>query len=299
MEQIYDVLIIGSGPAGMTAAIYGKRAGLSVAVLEGNYINGGQILNTYEVDNYPGLPGISGLDLADKFKEHAASHGAEFLRGKAESVSTRKEDFRCRTLVIASGAVHRKLGVPGEETLNGMGVSYCATCDGAFFRDKTVAVVGGGDVAVEDAIFLARGCRKVYVIHRRDQLRAAKTLQDSLFATEGVEMYWNGVVTRIDGENKVQRITVENTKTGESQELEVDGVFIAVGITPDTGFVKDFVELDSQGYIIAGEDGKTSVPGVFAAGDVRTKQLRQVITAAADGANCITSAEEYLRENPV
>ena len=308
MEQIYDVLIIGSGPAGMTAAIYGKRAGLSVAVLEGNYINGGQILNTYEVDNYPGLPGISGLDLADKFKEHAASHGAEFLRGKAESVSlegnikvvhTRKEDFRCRTLVIASGAVHRKLGVPGEETLNGMGVSYCATCDGAFFRDKTVAVVGGGDVAVEDAIFLARGCRKVYVIHRRDQLRAAKTLQDSLFATEGVEMYWNGVVTRIDGENKVRRITVENTKTGESQELEVDGVFIAVGITPDTGFVKDFVELDSQGYIIAGEDGKTSVPGVFAAGDVRTKQLRQVITAAADGANCITSAEEYLRENPV
>ena len=308
MEQIYDVLIIGSGPAGMTAAIYGKRAGLSVAVLEGNYINGGQILNTYEVDNYPGLPGISGLYLADKFKEHAASHGAEFLRGKAESVSlegnikvvhTRKEDFRCRTLVIASGAVHRKLGVPGEETLNGMGVSYCATCDGAFFRDKTVAVVGGGDVAVEDAIFLARGCRKVYVIHRRDQLRAAKTLQDSLFATEGVEMYWNGVVTRIDGENKVQRITVENTKTGESQELEVDGVFIAVGITPDTGFVKDFVELDSQGYIIAGEDGKTSVPGVFAAGDVRTKQLRQVITAAADGANCITSAEEYLRENPV
>ena len=307
MEQIYDVLIIGSGPAGMTAAIYGKRAGLSVAVLEGNYINGGQILNTYEVDNYPGLPGISGLDLADKFKEHAASHGAEFLRGKAESVSlegnikvvhTRKEDFRCRTLVIASGAVHRKLGVPGEETLNGMGVSYCATCDGAFFRDKTVAVVGGGDVAVEDAIFLARGCRKVYVIHRRDQLRAAKTLQDSLFATEGVEMYWNGVVTRIDGENKVQRITVENTKTGESQELEVDGVFIAVGITPDTGFVKDFVELDSQGYIIAGEDGKTSVPGVFAAGDVRTKQLRQVITAAADGANCITSAEEYLREIP-
>ena len=201
--------------------------------------------------------------------------------------------------MIASGAVHRKLGVPGEETLNGMGVSYCATCDGAFFRDKTVAVVGGGDVAVEDAIFLARGCRKVYVIHRRDQLRAAKTLQDSLFATEGVEMYWNGVVTRIDGENKVQRITVENTKTGESQELEVDGVFIAVGITPDTGFVKDFVELDSQGYIIAGEDGKTSVPGVFAAGDVRTKQLRQVITAAADGANCITSAEEYLRENPV
>lgn len=308
MEQIYDVLIIGSGPAGMTAAIYGKRAGLSVAVLEGNYINGGQILNTYEVDNYPGLPGISGMDLADKFKEHAVSHGAEFLRGKVESVSledtikvvhTRKEDFRCRTLVIASGAVHRKLGVPGEDSLNGMGVSYCATCDGAFFRDKTVAVVGGGDVAVEDAIFLARGCKKVYVIHRRDQLRAARTLQDSLFATEGVEMCWNSIVTRIDGENKVQSIGVENTQTGESQELEVDGIFVAVGITPDTGFVKGFVELDAQGYIVAGEDGKTNIPGVFAAGDVRTKQLRQVITAAADGANCITSAEEYLREHSI
>ena len=169
MEQIYDVLIVGSGPAGMTAAIYGKRSGLSVAVLEGNYINGGQILNTYEVDNYPGLPGISGLDLADKFKEHAVSHGAEFVRGKAERVTlegdikvvhTRKEEFRCRTLIIAAGAVHRKLGVPGEETLNGMGVSYCATCDGAFFRDKTVAVVGGGDVAVEDAIFLARAAER-------------------------------------------------------------------------------------------------------------------------------------------
>lgn len=305
MEQIYDVLIIGSGPAGMTAAIYGKRAGLSVAVLEGNYINGGQILNTYEVDNYPGLPGISGLDLADKFKDHAVSHGAEFLRGKVESVTleesvkvihTRKEDFRCRTLVIASGAVHRKLNVPGEDSLNGMGVSYCATCDGAFFRDKTVAVVGGGDVAVEDAIFLARGCKKVYVIHRRDQLRAAKTLQDSLFATEGVEMCWNSIVTRIEGENKVQHIAVENKKTGETQQLDVDGIFIAVGITPDTDFVKGFVELDPQGYIVAGEDGKTNVPGVFAAGDVRTKPLRQVITAAADGANCITSAEEYLRE---
>lgn len=306
MEQIYDVLIVGSGPAGMTAAIYGKRAGLSVAVLEGNYINGGQILNTYEVDNYPGLPGISGLDLADKFKEHAVSHGAEFVRGKAERVTlegdikvihTRKEEFRCRTLIIAAGAVHRKLDVPGEETLNGMGVSYCATCDGAFFRDKTVAVVGGGDVAVEDAIFLARGCKKVYVIHRRDELRAAKTLQDSLFSTEGVEMYWNGIVTEIHGQGKVEKITVENTKTHERQELDVDGVFIAVGITPDTEFVKDFLKLDGQGYIVAGEDGKTSVPGVFAAGDIRTKQLRQIITAAADGANCITSAEEYLREN--
>ena len=306
MEQIYDVLIVGSGPAGMTAAIYGKRAGLSVAVLEGNYINGGQILNTYEVDNYPGLPGISGMELGTTLRAHADRLGCRFstekvleleLEGPVKTVRTRKNVYRTRTVILAMGASHRKLGVPGEDVLSGMGVSYCATCDGAFFRDKTVAVVGGGDVAVEDAIFLARGCRKVYVIHRRDELRAAKTLQDSLFSTEGVEMYWNGIVTEIHGQGKVEKITVENTKTHERQELDVDGVFIAVGITPDTEFVKDFLKLDGRGYIVAGEDGKTSVPGVFAAGDIRTKQLRQIITAAADGANCITSAEEYLREN--
>lgn len=307
---MYDLIIIGSGPAGLAAAIYAQRAKLNTLVIERAMVSGGQVLNTYEVDNYPGLPGIGGYELGMKFREHADKLGALFAEdevvrvedegaGKVKRVVGEKDTYEAKSLILATGAHHRLLEVPGEKELSGAGVSYCATCDGAFFRDKTVAVVGGGDVAVEDAIFLARGCRKVYVIHRRDQLRAAKTLQDSLFATEGVEMYWNGVVTRIDGENKVQRITVENTKTGESQELEVDGVFIAVGITPDTGFVKDFVELDSQGYIIAGEDGKTSVPGVLAAGDVRTKQLRQVITAAADGANCITSAEEYLRENPV
>ena len=308
MKKRYDLMIIGSGPAGLAAAIYARRARLQAAVIEKEMVSGGQVLTTYEVDNYPGLPGMGGFELGTKFREHADKLGAEFIEdevtqirdlGSVKEVVCQGGTYETRTVIIATGAVHRHLDIPGEERLAGAGVSYCATCDGAFFRDKTVAVVGGGDVAVEDAIFLARGCRKVYVIHRRDQLRAAKTLQDSLFATEGVEMYWNGVVTRIDGENKVQRITVENTKTGESQELEVDGVFIAVGITPDTGFVKDFVELDSQGYIIAGEDGKTGVPGVFAAGDVRTKQLRQVITAAADGANCITSAEEYLRENPV
>lgn len=305
MENLYDVIVIGSGPAGLTAGIYGRRAGLSTLVIEGNYIQGGQILNTYEVDNYPGLPGIGGMDLADKMKDHMMTQGTDILRarvtgitveGDVKVVHTPKEEVRGKTVILAAGAVHRKLGVPGEEEFTGRGVSYCATCDGAFFRDKTVAVIGGGDVAVEDAIFLARACKKVYMIHRRDELRAAKSLQEALFHTPQVEMCWNKTVSEIGGEQQVQWITVDSTTGEESVRLDVDGVFVAVGITPDTEFVKDLVQLDKGGYIVAGEDGKTSVPGIYAAGDIRTKPLRQIITAAADGANCITSVEEYLRE---
>lgn len=305
MENLYDVIVIGSGPAGLTAGIYGRRAGLSTLVIEGNYIQGGQILNTYEVDNYPGLPGISGMDLADKMKDHMMAQGTDILRarvtgitveGDVKVVHTPKEEVRGKTVILAAGAVHRKLGVPGEEEFTGRGVSYCATCDGAFFRDKTVAVIGGGDVAVEDAIFLARACKKVYMIHRRDELRAAKSLQEALFHTPQVEMCWNKTVSEIGGEQQVQWITVDSTTGEESVRLDVDGVFVAVGITPDTEFVKDLVQLDKGGYIVAGEDAKTSVPGIYAAGDIRTKPLRQIITAAADGANCITSVEEYLRE---
>lgn len=305
MENLYDVIVIGSGPAGLTAGIYGRRAGLSTLVIEGNYIQGGQILNTYEVDNYPGLPGIGGMDLADKMKDHMMAQGTDILRarvtgitveGDMKVVHTPKEEVRGKTVILAAGAVHRKLGVPGEEEFTGRGVSYCATCDGAFFRDKTVAVIGGGDVAVEDAIFLARACKKVYMIHRRDELRAAKSLQEALFHTQQVEMCWNKTVSEIGGEQQVQWITVDSTTGEESVRLDVDGVFVAVGITPDTEFVKDLVQLDKGGYIVAGEDGKTSVPGIYAAGDIRTKPLRQIITAAADGANCITSVEEYLRE---
>lgn len=304
MSELYDMIITGAGPAGMSAAIYAKRAGLSVLLLEGSFIKGGQVVNTYEVDNYPGLPGISGMDLADKMKEHMEKAGVESARAKVTSVTldgdvkvvhTRKAEYRAKTLVLATGAVHRKLEVPGEETFAGMGVSYCATCDGAFFRDKTVAVVGGGDVAVEDAIFLARGCKKVYLIHRRDELRAAKVLQEAVLRTEGVEFCWNETVTGIEGTDQVEKAVLKNVKTGEVRELAVDGVFIAVGITPDTDYVRGVVELDKSGYVIAGEDGKTSVPGIFAAGDIRTKQLRQIVTAVADGANCVTSAEEYLR----
>ena len=194
-ENVYDMIIVGSGPAGLTAGIYGKRAGLKVVILESGFIQGGQIVNTYEVDNYPGMPGISGLELAEKLKEHVTGLGVEIARGKVKGISldgewkivhTKKADYRGKAVILAAGAVHRKLEVPGEEELAGMGVSYCATCDGAFFKDKTVAVVGGGDVAVEDAIFLARGCKQVYLIHRRDELRAARSLQEALFACDNV-----------------------------------------------------------------------------------------------------------------
>lgn len=304
MENRYDIIIVGSGPAGITAGIYGRRAGLSVLVLEGNFIQGGQIVNTYEVDNYPGLPGISGMDLAEKMKEHMLAQGVELVRAKVQGISqegnwkivrTKKKDYIGKTVILAAGAVHRKLEVPGEEEFAGMGVSYCATCDGAFFKDKTVAVVGGGDVAVEDAIFLARSCKKVYLIHRRDQLRAARVLQDTIFKTPKVEFCWNQRVTEIGGEAQVEWITVENSTASEHRKIEVDGVFVAVGITPDTEFVKNLVELDAYGYIKAGEDGETSVPGIYAAGDIRTKPLRQIITAAADGANCVASVEKYLQ----
>lgn len=303
MENIYDMIIVGSGPAGLSAAIYGQRAGLKLLVLESSYVSGGQVQNTYEVDNYPGLPGVSGMELADKFENHAKRMGAELKRGEVKEITkdqgifvlhTRKESFCTRTVVIATGAHHRMLGVPGEERLAGMGVSYCATCDGAFFRGKTVAVVGGGDVAVEDAIFLARGCKNVYLIHRRDELRAAKILQDRLFALENVEMKWNSVATEIRGEDQVEALQIRNVQTGEVTELPADGVFVAVGIQPNTGFLKGFVEMDESGYVIAGEDTRTSVPGIFAAGDVRTKALRQIITAAADGANAVTAVQEHL-----
>ena len=216
------------------------------------------------------------------------------LDGDDKVVVAKKAEYHTKTILVATGAKHRMLEVPGEKELAGMGVSYCATCDGAFFRGKTVAVVGGGDVAVEDAIFLARACEKVYVIHRRDELRAAKSLQERLLALENVEMVWDTVVDEIKGENKVEALAVTNKKTGEKKELTVDGVFIAVGITPNSELVKGKLDLDEQGYIKAQEDGVTSVKGVYAAGDVRTKQLRQILTAASDGANCVTSVQNYL-----
>ena len=305
MEKIYDLIIAGSGPAGLAAAIYARRAELDILVLEKEMLSGGQILNTYEVDNYPGLPGSSGFDLGMKFREHADKLGAVFveeqmdhadLTGEIKTIFCGKKIYQTRTVIVATGAHHRKLGIPGEDELSGSGVSYCATCDGAFFRDKTVAVIGGGDVALEDAVFLARMCKKVYLIHRRDKLRGAKTLQNRVFESEKIEVIWDTVPESIVGEDRVEGIAVVNKKTGEPRCIDVDGVFIAVGIEPESGIFKETLEMDSQGYIVAGEDGVTSVPGVFAAGDVRTKQLRQVSTAVADGANCVTSIERYLAE---
>lgn len=299
----YDLIIIGAGPAGLTAAIYAQRAKLNALVVERSAISGGQVLTTYEVDNYPGEKGIGGYDLGVKFREHADALGAQFveaevsgveLSGNRKVVHTDQGDYGAKAVILATGATHSKLNVPGEEELAGMGVSYCATCDGAFFRNRTVAVVGGGDVAVEDAIFLARACSKVYLIHRRDELRAAKVLQDSLFALPNVECIWDSEVTTINGEDQVESVSVRNKKTGDEQNVAVDGVFIAVGIHPNTDEYRDLVACDAGGYIIAGEDGVTNIPGIMAAGDGRTKQLRQIVTAVADGANAVTSVQSYL-----
>ena len=300
---MYDMIIIGSGPAGLTAAIYATRAKLNALVIEENYVSGGQIINTYEVENYPGFNTISGFDLAEKFKSHADSLGAQFvtesvnkveLTGDVKKVYTDDNTYEARTVIIAGGATHRKLGCPGEEELAGYGVSYCATCDGAFYKGRDVAVMGGGNTAVEDAIFLTRLVNKVYLIHRRNELRADKALQDKLFAAENVEMVWDSVIDRIEGESKVERVITKNVKDSSERTLEVAGVFVAVGIVPISELYKGQVETDGAGYIVAGEDCVTSVPGVFAAGDIRTKGLRQIVTAAADGANAVNSAQAYL-----
>lgn len=303
MSEIYDLAILGAGPAGISAAIYAARARLNTLWIERKFAQGGQIVDTYEVDNYPGLPGINGMDLGEKMAAHAEKLGLSPLRENVVSVEdedgikvirTKRNEYRARAVILAFGAAHRTLGIPGEESLSGMGVSYCATCDGAFFRDRTVAVIGGGNVAAEDAILLSRTCKKVYVIHRRDQMRADQILQEKLFACENVEMIWDTVPVSIEGEEMVSGIKLQNKKTGEERELPLDGVFIAVGIVPNTELFRNLVKLDESGYIVAGEDCVTSTPGVFAAGDIRTKQLRQVITAAADGANAVTSAERIL-----
>lgn len=301
---MYDIIIIGSGPAGLSAAIYAQRACLDTIVIEKNGISGGQVLNTWEVDNYPGFPGVTGFELSRQFREHANKLGARVvqdevvqveLSGNVKKVVCEEETYEARCVILASGAHHRTLEVPGEEELRGAGVSYCATCDGAFFRGRTVAVVGGGDAALEDAIFLARMCEKVYIVHRRDKLRGAKRLQERLQALENIEFVWNSETVAIEGNAQVEALRLRQTKTGEERRLNVDGVFIAVGIAPESELYAGQLELDEQGYIRADESGQTSVPGIFAAGDVRTKALRQILTAASDGANCVASAERYLQ----
>lgn len=286
----------------MTAALYALRAGNTIEIFE-NYVHGGQIIVSHEVENYPALPGITGADFAIKLFEQVEKLGMNMryetinqvdLEGNPKTVTTNKGTYAAQTVIIATGSMRKTLKVKGESKFSGRGVSYCATCDGAFFKNKTTAVVGGGDVAIEDAIFLSRLCKKVYLIHRRDELRGAKSLQSRLLSMENVEVCWDTVVESIDGGDQVESLKLKNKKTGEEQTLPVDGIFIAVGISPNSEAFKGLVEMDAGGYILAGEDGKTSVPGVFAAGDVRTKKLRQIVTAVADGANCVTSAEQYL-----
>lgn len=302
--MVYDLIIVGSGPAGLSAAVYGKRAGLDLLVIEKNYMSGGQVLNTYEVDNYLGMPGINGFDMGMQFREHADKLGVEhaegqvidIVNGKIKKVITTQGEYEAYAVILAMGAGHAHLDVPGEERLTGRGVSYCATCDGAFYRGKTVAVVGGGNVALEDAVYLARFCEKVYLIHRRDEFRGEKILQKQVEALENIEPLYSHTVQEICGEEQVTHVIIKDVKTETQKELPVNGIFIAVGIVPGTAWVPEFIQKDEKGYIVADEDCETSARGIFAAGDIRTKLLRQIITAVSDGANAAVRAGSYINQ---
>jgi len=305
MNQPLDLIIIGAGPAGVAAAIYASRARLSFIILEKSF-TGGQIINTYEIENYPGIKATSGLELSGMFQEHAEALGVEFLTEEVEKITvengmkyvqTNETTYTTKTVILAMGASYRKLGTEGEEAFTGRGVSYCATCDGAFYREKITAVVGGGDVAVEDAIYLSRVCKKVYLIHRRDELRAVKVLQEHLFKIDNIEIIWDSELLSIKGEEQVQAIEVRNKKTSKEETILVDGVFIAVGNNPNTALVEDLVAVDEKKWIQTDEDCETSIKGIYAAGDIRVKSLRQVVTAAADGAIAVYAVERYLVMN--
>lgn len=302
---MYDTIIIGAGPAGMTAALYAARSNLKVALLERG-IPGGQMNNTADIENYPGYANISGPELAEKMFEPLENLGVEHLfglvekiedRGDFKEIITEDERFEAKTVIVASGANHRHLGVPGEEDYNSRGVSYCAVCDGAFFRDEDLLVVGGGDSAVEEAIFLTRFAKSVTIVHRRDELRAQKVLQDRAFANEKIRFVWDSVVESIHGdERKVTGVTFKNVKTGELSQAEFGGIFIYVGLDPVSEFAKDLGITDEAGWILTDHQMKTSVAGIYAVGDVRQKDLRQITTAVGDGAIASQEAYKYLTE---
>lgn len=301
---MYDIVIIGSGPAGLTAIIYAQRAMLKAVVIEKNYYGTGQISESERVDNYPGLYGENGFDLGTKFRTHAENLGAEFLDAEVVKISKKGNGYSVfldngnsvdtHTIIYAVGTERRKLDVEGEAELTGRGVSYCAVCDGAFYKDKVVAVVGGGDTALGDASLLSKFASKVYLIHRRDKFRASKDLQHKIASIPNIEILLNAEITKIKGNNKVEAVTV--LQNDNESEIAVDGVFVAVGSVPNSTIIKDLVKIDSNGYVVADESGVTSAEGIFVAGDVRTKQFRQVVTAASDGANCVFSAENYLEK---
>jgi len=306
IKMNYDIAIIGGGPAGLSAAIYAARGGLKTVVFERGLI-GGQIVLTADVENYPGFEeNMSGFDIADKMKKQADKFDVEFKINEIKKIipqkdfkliKTTNEEFKVKVVVIATGANPSKLGVDGEARLTGRGVSYCATCDGALYRDKIVAVVGGGDSAVEEALFLTKFAKKVYIIHRRDELRAVKIIQKRAFNNDKIEIVWNSIITEIEGKQFVENLKIHNRKTKENSDLAVDGVFMYVGIVPNNELVKEIVKIDERGFILVDESMQTSVPGIYSIGDINQKALRQVVTAASDGAIAAFSAEKWIEEN--
>ena len=302
---MYDTIIIGSGPGGLSAAVYAKRGELDFILIEKEYGGTGQIAESERVDNYLGLYGENGFDLGERFRSHAEALGTEFYEGEVSEISAENGGykvtladgtaFETKTIVYAAGASHRRLDIKGEAEFSGRGVSYCAVCDGAFSKGKTAAVIGGGDTALGDALYLSKTAEKVYLIHRRDTFRANRLLQKQVSEVSNIEIILNAVPLEITGEKRVEALRI--SRNGEEEALPVHSVFAAVGTIPNSGALKGVAELDANGYVIAGEDCVTSAKGIFAAGDVRTKALRQVITAAADGANSISSVQKYLTEN--
>ncbi|UCH42883.1 MAG: thioredoxin-disulfide reductase [Dehalococcoidales bacterium] len=301
----YDVIITGGGPAGLSAGIYTARARLSTLLIERLAI-GGQIATAEQVDNYPGFPdGIGGFELGQLMHQQATKYGLQTVTADVTSikpaekditVNTTADDYTARAVIIAGGSKRQKLGVPGEEEFTGRGVSYCATCDAAFFREKPVAVVGGGDAAITEAIHLTKFASKVTVIHRRNELRATRILQEIAFAQPNMEFSWDSTVEAIEGESFVERLSLNNVRTGEKSTLVVSGVFISIGFQPDTGFLKGVVPMDANGLIITNERMETGIPGIYAAGDIRQNSARQAITAAGDGATAAIYAQKYLTE---
>ncbi len=296
----YDLIIVGGGPAGLAAGIYAGRSGLKTLILEKVFV-GGQITQTAHIENYPGYLKGDGFALTDIFRKQAENFGCQIksqtvIKIEPNKIKTEHDEYSCRSIILAMGASPALLGVPGEREFTGKGVSYCATCDGAFFREKVVAVIGGGDAAVEEALFLSKFASKVYIVHRRDKLRATKVIADRAQDNAKIEFIWDSTVAQIEGEAKVTSLSVTNVKSGEPQEIAVDGVFIYVGTRPQSELVKKLVQLDAKGFIIADAEQKTNAKGIYAAGDICHKSLRQVITAAADGAVAAFNIEKELSE---
>lgn len=304
-ERIFDVIIAGAGPAGMTAAVYASRANLDTVMIERG-IPGGQMANTEDVENYPGFEHILGPDLSTKMYEHAQKFGAEYQygdikevvdHGDYKTVIAGEKEFKTKSLIITTGAQYKKIGIPGEEELAGRGVSYCAVCDGAFFKEKELVVIGGGDSAVEEGIYLTKFAKKVTIVHRRDELRAQKIIQDRAFANDKIEFIWDTAVEEIHAKDgKVGSVSLLNRKTNEKTEFDTDGVFIYIGMNPLSGPFKSLGITDSEGYIPTDQNMKTNVAGIFAAGDIRDKELRQIVTATGDGSIAAESAQKYLEE---